>query len=135
MAFASLGRPGVQSAINMTPMIDVLLVLLIIFLIVTPMKPTGLKAEIPQPAADAAPRDELGLLITVRGGGRVSLNRDSLTVDELGQRLRSLFARRADPLVFVSGAGSLEYQEVARVIDIARGAGAFRIGLMTTAPE
>jgi len=130
----SLGSKGGQKAdINMTPMIDVLLVLIIIFMVIAPTKSRGLDALIPQnsegPVTPQPERHEI--VVTVNGDGRVSLNQEEMDIAALHARLLALFKTGANAVVFVKGDKSLPFAEVAQVIDIARGAGVNRIGLMT----
>lgn len=130
----SLGNGRQQAQINVTPMIDVLLVLIIIFMVITPLQPVGLKALVPQaPSADSkpapAPRD---IVVTVRGGGSFLLNQEPLDLASLHVRLARLFKNGANDVIFVRGERNLEFQEIARVIDIAHDVGIERIALMTT---
>ncbi len=131
MAIATTNKTGAN--INMTPLIDVLLVLLIIFMVITPLMPQGLPAELPKPASKHLPNsgDANPIVIRVEKDGRLSINRQPITVEELGSRLAKIYQTRAGRAAFVEGDGSLEFHEIARVIDIARGAGADRIALMT----
>jgi biopolymer transport protein TolR len=130
----SLGTKGGQKAeINMTPMIDVLLVLIIIFMVIVPTTSRGLNALIPQssegPVAPAPERHDI--VVTVNGNGQVSLNQEDMDISALQVRLLALFKTGANAVVFVRGEKSLPFSEIAQVIDIARGAGVNRIGLMT----
>ena len=115
----------------MTPMIDVLLVLIIIFMVITPTESKGLNALLPQQSDAAAspaetPRD---IVITVAKDGAIEVNRQRVELAELGERLAKL--RGITDHIFIRGDRELEYQSVAQVIDIAHGAGWARIGLMT----
>jgi biopolymer transport protein ExbD len=127
----SLG-PGQRATINMTPMIDILLVLIIIFMVITPTTSHGLKALVPQsetgPAA-AAPSDDI--VITVNGDRTVSINQETIALADLSSRLRRLYANHPGHPLFVRGGKALQFEQVAEVIDIARGVGLDRIALMT----
>jgi len=127
----NIGGQGQKAEINMTPMIDVLLVLIIIFMVITPTTSRGLEALAPQqsdatPSPSVIPRE---IVITVAKDGAIEINQQPVELAGLGTRLASL--RGMTNHIFIRGDRELEYQAVAQVIDIARGAGWDRIGLMT----
>lgn len=117
--------------INMTPMIDVLLVLIIIFMVILPVPPRGLDTLVPQPASDKAPAPVHDIVITVHADHTVRLNDEALDVASLQQRLETLFRNHSNAVVFVRGDKELDFQSIAEVIDLAKGAGVSRVGLMT----
>lgn len=122
---------GTRAEINITPMIDVLLVLIIIFMLITPLQPEGLPALVPQPAAtDAQAQPGHEIVITVRPGGVVLLNHETMQLAELKDRLAHLFAAHVNQAVFVRAEGDLDFRDVADVIDLARGVGVYRVALM-----
>jgi biopolymer transport protein ExbD len=122
-----------KAEINVTPLIDVLLVLIIIFMVVVPQRTVGLPAALPQPAsvdAPTIPRDD-DIVVSVNHGRAITINTEPVSLERLQERLRAIFATRADKVIFVRGHRDLDFQEVATVIDIAKGADVFHIGLMT----
>jgi biopolymer transport protein ExbD len=129
----SLGsQRGPHANINMTPMIDVLLVLIIIFMVITPTTSHGLRALVPQPESGIAAETPSGdIVVTVNGDRTVSINREIVALADLGDRLRRLYANHPGHPLFVRGGKALEFEHVAEVIDIARGVGLDRIALMT----
>ncbi|MEZ5398488.1 MAG: biopolymer transporter ExbD [Bryobacteraceae bacterium] len=132
MAMNLGGQRGVRAEINITPMIDVLLVLIIMFMVIVPLKPVGLPSQAPQPAPESAPArpDPRHVVVFIKGGGDLELNRQPLKTTELKPKLLSIFQGRPDGVVFIDAAPALEFAEVAQVIDIARGAGVENVGLM-----
>ncbi len=133
MAMACGGGKGQKAEINMRPMIDVLLVLIIIFMVITPVTQRGLEALVPKaPAADAgAAAPEHAIVISVGIDQRVRLNAEAMDLQTLQSRLEVLFRNRAAEVVFVRGDKGLEFQRVAEVLDLVKGAGVERVGLMT----
>jgi biopolymer transport protein TolR len=133
MSMSVGGSGGVKSDINMTPMIDVLLVLIIIFMVITPLTPKGLEALVPQPPPPGQPPSAADLrtvVITVNADHSMLINQDPVTEQDLGTRLEEIFKTRAERVVFVKGDPSLEFNAVAKAIDIAHGAQIDKVGLM-----
>jgi|SRR5438876_9676829 len=138
MAFSSAGGRPFQAEINMTPMIDVLLVLIIVFMVVVSMsEQKGLKAQIPQPATDTStPPPVTTIVIQVawakdKQAPVLKINEESVNWDHLHDRLFDIFKLRAERVAFVKGDDDVDFQYVADAIAIARTSGVERIGLLT----
>jgi biopolymer transport protein ExbD len=136
----AVGGPGggPKSDINMTPMIDVLLVLIIIFMVITPLTPKGLEALVPQPPPPNQPpsaSDQRTVVISIDAAHNLMINQDPIDEARLGGRLEDIFKTRNERVVFVKGDPSIDFSYVARAIDIAHGAGIDKVGLMTAKVE
>ncbi len=138
MSMASGGKRGLSCDINMTPMIDVLLVLIIIFMVITPLVPKGLEARVPQPPPPnqpPPPENDRTVVVIIEKDKTMKINQESILFENLSKRLEDIFKTRAERVVFVKGDPDLEYQEVAKVIDVAKGVGIDQVGLMTKKVE
>jgi len=132
------GNKGSMSEPNIVPLIDVLLVLIIIFMVITPRTPTGLDTLVPQPPPPnqkQQPDDNRTIVVQVMQNDKIMINQDATTWDLLGPRLSDVFKQRADKVAFVKGDDNVEFGEVARAIDIMRGSGIDHVGLITAKVE
>jgi biopolymer transport protein ExbD len=135
MAFATGGRGGAQSDINVTPLVDVVLVLLIIFMVVTPLLQVNLEAEIPKPSEEPPPppdpNDPIQIVISVKNDGTY-LNLDKVDDAQLVAQLTTMMKSRKkeDKIAFVSGEDGLAFGKIVHVMDMARGAGVENVGII-----
>ena len=137
---------GAMASPNVVPLIDILLVLIIIFMVITPLTPKGLSALVPQPAPpNQTPQQEVSqrtIVVQVLQAGRLDedglaqsvslkINEEDATWDSLGPRLSDVFKERAEKVAFIKGDDKVRFAEIARAIDIMRGSGIDKVGLIT----
>ena len=141
MSMSASGKAGSVAEINVTPLIDVLLVLLIIFMVIVPVASNGMGATVPEPAKDPADAvsDPRTIVVSVVAGadGTVSytINQTPFARADLERELASVFAGRQDKQMFVKGDTGLDFSTIADVIDDAHRAGVDRIGIITPRSE
>jgi biopolymer transport protein TolR len=129
---------GSMASPNVVPLIDILLVLIIIFMVITPLTPKGLDTLVPQPSPNQQQSVELEnktVVVQVLVGGKLKINNEETNWDQLGPRIEQIFKERAEKIAFVKGDNDIMFMEVARAIDIMRGAGIDKIGLITAKLE
>ena len=138
MAMSVGGGEGVQANINMTPMIDILLVLLIIFMAISPVHPKGLEALAPQPPppnSPPPPENDRTVVIQIAKDNTVKINQEDAQWANLETRLVEIFKTRSDRVVFIKGDPDLDFASIAQAIDAAHGANIDKVGLMTPKVE
>ena len=129
------GRRGIVSEMNVVPLIDILLVMLVIFMIL-PHRQKGLDAELPQQSNGNGPDVPAEtIIVQVASDGSVRINQSAVQLDQLGARLQQAFAPRSDRVAFLQADRSLEFQAVAQVLDLMHSAGATPIGLLSSELE
>ena len=133
----SLGgsKLGIMAEMNVVPLIDILLVLLIIFMAVCPQMQYGLPADLPQQSVSEAPRQPDVIVVQVFGDGTLRINQDQVEWQDLQARLAEIFSVRASRVAFLRGDRAIEFGAIARAIDVMRGSGITTVGLMTTELE
>ena len=127
-------KAGPMVDMNVTPLIDVLLVLIITFMVVTNLTPKGLDAIAPQSRQNEKQTQEVDthtIVVSIDAGRNVKINETPVTINELGPQLDDIFKTRNERIIFVKGDSSLPFAEVARIIDIAKGVNIDKIGLIT----
>ncbi|MBN2320412.1 MAG: biopolymer transporter ExbD [Acidobacteria bacterium] len=122
-----------MSDINITPYIDILLVLLIIFMVITPVRQMDLDVKVPQTAEPEvqAAVDPNVIVVSIGESAQIAINQEQVSIANLGRELQNIYSSRSNKNMFVSASPRLPYGDIVRIIDIAKGAGVGEIGLIT----
>ena len=136
MSMNTGARMATSSEMNVTPLIDVLLVLIIIFMVILPVHQRGERTDVPQPnpnIVDNHPEDTIVVRLRDAGPGKqpqLRINQDDVAWDALEQKLRTIYQSRSEKIAFLKGDPEIDFEFVAQIVDMAHHAGADRVGLL-----
>ncbi len=133
MSMSVSSGKGSMSDINITPYIDILLVLLIIFMVITPVRQMDLDVKVPQQPETNEPvtLDSNVIVVSIGESAQIAINQEQVSISNLGRELQKIYSARSNKNMFVSASPRLPYGDIVRIIDIAKGAGVGEIGLIT----
>jgi biopolymer transport protein TolR len=131
MAMSVGGGTSLTNEPNVIPMIDILLVLLIIFMLIQPMMRKAIDVQLPDPTPQVAPANATPnqIVLEIDASNRYTINKEPVTKERLGPRLKEIYEPRPDKIIFVKADGKVRYQDVIHVMDVARGSGVKVIGI------
>lgn len=120
----NVGGKGAMADINITPLVDIVLVLLIIFMVITPILQKGFNTQVPPKAPPTTdPSRTNAIVLSIDASGNMSINKQSVTMQDLGEKLGAIYATRADKVLFVDADDKATYENVVKALDICRGPG------------
>jgi biopolymer transport protein TolR len=128
-------KHGTLTEMNVVPLIDILLVLLIIFMVITPVRRMGLSAQVPPPAADPDAAPPPAIVVQVMADGSLRMNQEDVAWTALGARLKQIFADRAERVAFIRGDAAVEFSGIAQALDLMHSAGVDSVGLLSPGLE
>jgi biopolymer transport protein TolR len=133
MSMSVGGGKGAMADINITPYIDILLVLLIIFMVITPVRQMDLDVKVPQSQENlpAGAVDPNVIVVSIGESANIAINGKTVDIVNLGKKFEEIYSARSNKNLFVSASAKLPYGDIVRIIDIAKGAGVGEIGLIT----
>ena len=122
---------GIMADINVTPLVDVMLVLLVIFMVTAPMMQQGVQVNLPKADARTMSQPEETVVVTVDGKGRIFINKDEIPASDLRAKLSEMFATRVKKEIFLKADAGVPYGEVVKAMADIKGAGIERLGMVT----
>lgn len=119
----AVGTSTAKCDINITPLVDVVLVLLIIFMVITPILQKGFDTSVPQKAQNTNPSPTNTIVLQIDAGGNMTVNKQPVTISDLGEKLGAIYSTRPDKILFVDADDKYNYGDLVKVLDICKGPG------------